>query len=102
MLSPSQGEQMPTGQTCGGCGAGGHNRRTCPDEIQRLMTAVDSSFDRVEDLFIQRPRHAAQKLRDHMTQLVDDRDEALTVAENAERELAGAQELLSAAQTRVT
>jgi len=93
---------MPAGQTCGTCDTAGHNRRTCPDEIERLMTGVESSFAKVEGLLIERPRQAAQMLREHMTQLAGDRDEAQGRAAIAERELAGASAKLAEAELRIS
>ncbi|MGY1640823.1 hypothetical protein ACI782_06765 [Geodermatophilus sp. SYSU D00703] len=92
---------MPVGQTCGACGVGGHNRRTCASDIGQLMKAVDASFDELDGLLIKDPRRVAHRLREHMTRLVDDRDEALVRAEWAETKLAQTEESLFEAQARI-
>ncbi len=92
---------MPVGQTCGACGVGGHNRRTCASDIGQLMKAVDASFDELDGLLIRSPRREAQRLRDHMNQLGNDRDEALVRAEQAEATLVQTEQSLYEAEMRI-
>ncbi len=82
---------MPAGQACGVCGEPGHNRRTCPTDIADMIRSLDSDLDYIErsvPLHLERPRTSAQLLREHLTSLVDDRDEALVRAELAEAQAA--------------